>query len=438
MPARRKHILPSPELELPRTLHDDRHRLEEVQVPIVTISATFRTEIAKNLGEGPSFAGDVVLSRAHYSMAIAVFSAASNAGLSAWLVDPINYVSPSAWDKVLLTQRFGRLAARVPFVKFLKNLSDRFIRAHLPLSGALKDPLLYVTARASLPIISLHYEAGNLLAASGKKVLQVVTDPHVRPHYLFESQRENIVFAVFDENTKKEFLRKAREMNKEISDGRIVITGPPVDPRVVRARKNKDPKAFLARGLRLLVTTGGLGTNKDEIKSLLENILPHIEKENISLILYAGTQLDFREMFYELPRRFGVPVSDVDGEARVRVIYDESIIRANQELIEHAFPWADGVVTKPSGDMAYDAAVSGCFILFLEPWGEWEENARKIFIEKGVGKNAQVKDFYNQLKKEISSGFIEQAIGKAIGLPPVFLNGAEDIVKLQQRLAKEG
>lgn len=430
---KREHILPPPELELAHTLHDDRHRLEEVDVPIVTVSASFKGEIGKHLGEKPQTPEEIVFSRAHYSMAVAVFSTASSLGLSAWLVDPVNYVSPKDWQKMIFMERVGRLAARFSFIKRLKNFVDSLVRTKLPLAGVIKKPLIYLTERTVAPVISLHYETGNILAVSGKKVVQVVTDPHVRPQYLLEGQRENLVYAVFDQETKNELLRKAQEMGKKIQKQRVFVTGPPVDVRIVGARKNKNPQELDKRGLRLLITTGGLGTNKNEIRDILEDLLPILGKEKIELILYAGTHLDFREMFYSLSKKFKVDAGDIDTKAQVRVIYDESIIRANQELVEHAFPWADGVMTKPSGDMAYDGAASGSFLFFLEPWGEWEENIRKIFIKMDIGQEVRG-DFAGQLKEALSSGWAKGAMKKSLSIDPLFLNGARNIVKLQQSM----
>lgn len=430
------HEYPPPEFELPHTLHDDRHRLAEVTVPIVTISASYRGEIARHLGETSKFVRDVVFSRAHYSMALAVFSAARLRGFSCWMIDPTNYVSSWAWRKLVLVEYLAKLSARVPLFKKAKNFADYLIRKKSPITGSIRDPLLYATHYTKIPIVSLHYEAGNILAAAGKQVLQIVTDPHVRAHYLFEAHRENINFAVFDEKTKQELLERAKSMRKNIPPKRVFVSGPPVDPRIVAARKKKGPGDFKKRGLRILIATGGLGTNKREIRELLSSVLPVLEQEKISLILYAGTHADFREMFYELPKKHNVSVGDIETDKPVRVIYDESIVRANQELVEHAFSWADVIVTKPSGDMAYDGAASGCALFFLDPWGEWERRIEDIFVRLGIGQEARTKVFADQLKEAMSSGWLDNAIKNTLALSPVFLHGAEKIVDFQQKLAR--
>lgn len=434
MPSEATHILPPPELELPRTLHDDRHRFEEVQVPIVTVSATFHQEIFEQLGERPRVFGEVVLSRAHYSMSVAVFEAARLQKLTAWLVDPTNYVSASDWRRIVFIERVAETTARVPILRRLKDFVDSFARGRLPLARAIETPLLYVSEHTTRPIISLHYEAGNILARAGRSVLQVVTDPHVRNNYLLEADRPNIIFAVFDNTTKEEFIRRGEKQGKKLDSDKVVVTGPPVDPRIVQARYGKAPINYRKRGLHLVLTTGGLGTNKGEIKEILEKLLPTVESQNISLILYAGTHRDFREMFYQMSEKLSSGAGDIDSGSRIRVIYDPSIIRANQELVEHAFSWADGFVTKPSGDMAYDAVAAGCFLLTLEPWGEWEENIEKLFTGLDIATKADTKDFAKQLARLDESGWIKKALQKSLGIDKLFLNGAKQIVDLEQKL----
>lgn len=437
MPNQRSHIYPSKDLELPQTLHEDRHRLEEAEVPIVTISATFRQEIAEHLGERPK-AGleEAVFSRAHFSMAIAVFEQAVRQGFSAWLIDPTNYVSRGDWKKILFTEGIAETVARSPFLKKIKDFIDTFARSKLPISQAVKAPLKYVTYRTKRPIISLHYESGNLLAAQGKKVVQVVTDPHVRVSYLLEAHRPNITFAVFDEGTRKEFLSKARKMKKNVDAQRVAVTGPPVDPRVVAAREDKRLADFKERPLHLAITTGGLGTNKGEIKKILHQVMPLVKKGQLKLVLYAGTHPDFKEMFKKAARRYAIKVGRANNaDAAVRIIYHPNIVETNKQLIDYVFPWADGFVTKPSGDMAYDAVGAGCFILSLNPWGEWEENIERIFADLGILQKAKPRSFAGQLSLLLESGWIEKAIGNALNIDKLFLRGAQEIVDLQQKLA---
>lgn len=436
MPARRKHILPSSELELPRTLHDDRHRFEEVDVPVVTTSASFRRVIAKNLKEEPRLVKtDIVLSRAHFSMAVAVIREASEKKLTTWLIDPINYLSDRDWKKVVLLAQVGHLVARFPILKQIKDFLDSVARGKLPLTQAITPPLLYATQRVTKPIISLHYETGNILAKEGKKVLQVITDPHIRPQYLYEADKKNIIYAVFDQPTRDDFLARAKNQGKAVDPERVVVTGPPVDPRIIKSRQKKDPDALGKRGLRLAITTGGLGQNKDEIARALRSIASQIKELKIQVILYASTLPHFRKLYSDIAAEFDIPEGAVGNEdAALRIFYYQSIIDANQSLIDYVFGWADGFLTKPSGDMAYDAAAAGCFLLLLSPWGEWEESVGRIFTNLGIAQEAKPDIFAKQLDELLSSGWLKQAVGRALSLDPLFLDGTKKIVDLQQTL----
>lgn len=436
MASGRKHILPSPELELPKTLHEDRHKFEVVDVPVVTTSASFRSDIAHNFGESvKGLTSDIVFSRAHFSMSVAIMRAAREKNLSTWLIDPINYVTLGDWKKLVFLARVGKLTAGSHFLKHIKDIFDTIARGRSPLTQAITAPLLYANARVNKPIISLHYEAGNILAKEGKKVLQIVTDPHIRPQYLYEAERPNITFAVFDENTKQMFLESARGVGKQVNPERVVVTGPPVDPRIVSIRKRKDVKVG-NRSLRLAITTGGLGQNKEEIKKILRSLAPQMKTGKIKVVLYASTLPDFREMYENIAREFDIEVGNLKDETAVlRILYYPSILDANESLIDHIFPWAHGFVTKPSGDMAYDAVGAGCFLLLLEPWGEWEENIGKIFIDLGIAQRAQAGNFSWQVDDLLKSTWVEKAIRSSLNINNLFLNGAKEIVDLQQRIS---
>lgn len=433
----RKHILPPKDLDLPRTIHDDRHKIENVQVPIITVSASFRSDIAKSLGEHAREKGELAFSRAHFSMAIAVYEQAKESGLSCWLVDPVNYIGSEGWASLEKIEYIGQMIARNPILIKVKDILDLFIRSKSPLTKHIEEPLGYVTARAVNPIISLHYEAGNILAKNNKKVLQVVTDPHVRPHYLQQAERKNISFAVFDEQTKKQFLDLAIDLKKGVTSDRVIVTGPPVDPRIIEKRKGKNADSYKKRGLRLAITTSGLGTNYGEIKQALEHLLPVLAERKMEILLYAGTHLDFYKMFYELGAKNSLPIGDENSKMPLRIIYDESIIAANQKLIDSAFGWADGFITKPSGDMAYDAVAAGCFLLTLSPWGEWEENIFDIFSRLGIAKAIDTNNFVEQLDSLEQENWFPRAINNALNIDEIFLTGAKNIVDLQQKLSKE-
>jgi hypothetical protein len=434
---------PIPEdLEFRRTAHEERHLLETVEIPIVTVSATFKEELIKEFGERPGeITPDVTFSRAHYSMANALVVAATHSKKTFWMIDPTNYVSAKDWPKIMFTQRMGRLIARNPLLKELKDLMDTRLRNQLPLTGAIREPLTYVTGRVTRPIISLHYEAGNILLENGKTVLQVVTDPHVRPQYLTHAQNPKLSWAVFDEMTKSRLLELGYILGHKIDEKRVTITGCPVDPRIIVKDKNTAIRGYKYRPLRLAITTGGLGTNKDEITGLLTHLAPAIKKGEVHIAAYSGVHEDFQTMFTTFARLHHIKVTDIhDVSAPFRVFHGNDIVDANELLLDYVFPWADGFISKPSGDMAYEAIAAGCFLLTLKPWGEWEENIRAVTESLGVSIRADIENIVAQLQAittvpvEKNKPWVELALTRAQHHARAISQGAYNILKLHRKL----
>lgn len=433
---------PIPEdLEFKKTAHEERHLLETVQVPVVTVSATFKEELEEKFGEKPSEeTPDVTFSRAHYSMAQAVVIAATKWKKTFWMIDPTNYVSAKDWPKIMFTQRMGRLIARNPLLKELKDLMDTRLRNQLPLTGAIREPLTYVTGRVNRPIISLHYEAGNVLLENGKKVLQVVTDPHVRPQYLTHADKQ-VVWAVFDERTKAELIELGYILGHTIDERRVVVTGCPVDPRITGKDRNNNPRAFKSRPLRLAITTGGLGTNYDEIQELLANLAPMLRAKKVQIAAFAGVHADFAQMFTEFAKEHKIRLGDItDHHATFRIIQGGDVIDSSELLLDYVFPWADGFITKPSGDMAYEAVAAGCFLLTLKPWGVWEENIRAYFEQLGVSLRADRHEIVKQLEGITTvpvyknKPWAELALEKSKRLSKNISKGAFNILRLHDQL----
>lgn len=452
---------------LQKTFAADKKYLETTQIPIVTVSGTYQEDLKGLHGLAESDRGtDIVLSRAHYSMALALAVAAWGKTIDpkkAWVVDPTNYVTSKEWQKVALTQFVGKVLARHPLLKLAKDLVDKFGRGSLPILKSITPPLQYLTANLQKPVLSLHIAAGNILLTQGKKVVQVVTDPHVREDYLDHADHPNLTYCVFDNGTKQELLEKATRLGKYVNPKQVIVSGPPVDPRVAAVSKHKQPwtpNTAVVRPLRLCLTTGGLGTNKTEIEQILNSLLPLLSLQNspIQLMIYAGTQWDIQTLVTEAaakakvhcavitesdPAHFKVGASlrptGTHPEAALlhttlSVIYHPQVVDANELLIRYGFPWADGFITKPSGDMAYDAAAAGCFLLTLAEWGEWEHNIREIFTRAGVATRAEVKDLPTQLTALADQGWITTAMQAAQNLGPDFTQGAQGIIEAYRQV----
>lgn len=437
----------------------DKQLLKETAVPIITVSGTYREDIKEMHGFlEDETARDIVFSRAHYSMALGVAVAIWGKKVDhtkAWIVDPTNYVSEKQWRSIQLTELIGKTIARNHLLKVVKDIIDTFGRKKLPILDSITPPLLYLTEGLKKPILSFHIASGNILAGQGKKVLQVITDPHVRYDYLEHAGSKYMQYCVFDERTQFELLEKAKLYGKKLDPDRITVTGPPVDPRIVNARKHKH--AWRSGPLRLLLTTGGLGTNKQEISEILDSLIPHLgsEESDFQLMVYAGTQKDIMELVTKKAAAFKLKLHvassrDPDSfmaeskpkqlpKADLTVLYHPQILDANELLIQYGFPWADGVITKPSGDMAYDAVAAGCFLLTLSEWGEWEHNIRAVFEQKNISRTADVEHIYKQLlfitdTQGKAQSWAEQAMHNALTIEPLFLNGAKQIAKAYKAL----
>lgn len=449
----------NPQLE--KTFKLDKQFLEESQLPIVTVSASYQEDLKglHGLPENETMQ-DVVFSRAHYSMALAIAVAAWGKAIDhnkAWIIDPTNYVSPEHWRQIELTEVIGKTIARHPILKMLKDFIDQFGRSKLPILASITPPLLHVSQKINKPILSLHIAAGNILVKQGKTIVQVITDPHVREEYITNAESKRMFYCVFDEKTKIEFLEKAAVMGKKVDPNKIIVTGPPVDPRIIKAKEKKH--AWRRGPINLVLTTGGLGTNKHEIRQILLKLLPLLRKQPnpINLCLYASTHLDIMEMARKLAKENRIKteiITEIGNQSyfdksqrsvlegsNFSVIYHPQIVDANEILVKHAFSWADGFITKPSGDMAYDAAAAGCFLLTLNEWGEWEENIRETFEQLGISRKADSENIDKQLEvlsqaEPNENSWIEKAMNNALTLKKPYLSGAENIVAAHQKISK--
>lgn len=428
---------------LQKVLELDKERMDQTELPIVTVSATFREDL-KEFNQLPfdEDEPDIVFSRAHYSMAVAIAIYRWKTKIDpkkAWIIDPTNYVSNKQWTNIELTELIGKTLARQPILKSLKDVVDKFGRNKLPILKSITPSLVFVTADIKKPVLSLHVAAGNILAETNKKIVQVITDPHVRYDYLNYAEKPFMRFCVFDDATKIEFLEKAAAAGKKADPNRVIVTGPPIDPRIIAARHKKHP--WSKGNLKLCITTGGLGTNKKEIETLLRQLLPELRKRPSAyqLLVYAGTHADIRDMIKRLAKSHRVAVGRTDDrKADLRILYHSQIVNANELLVKYAFPWADGFISKPSGDMAYDAVASGAFLLTLKEWGEWETNIRHRFEEKNISRVAMVDEIVAQLEtlaQPINGrlSWIEQAMINAKNIEkfdPYFLEGVQNITKV--------
>jgi UDP-N-acetylglucosamine:LPS N-acetylglucosamine transferase len=244
----------------------------------------------------------------------------------------------------------------------------------------------------------------------------------------------NISFCVFDEATRDSFFQVAEAEGKTVDPKRVIVTGPPLDPRVSAARDKKSSTSWRRRPVRILLTTGGLGTNKDELASVLKSLLPLTRRRNngVQITYYAGTNKDHADMARRLAEEARVRIGNTDDRlAKLRILYADDLVVANMLLIRQGFPWADIVYTKPSGDMAYDAAAAGCALIFLQPWGEWERVISGIFQKLNIAKTVSLDDPAKQLETLLEGGkdsWLEATLERTRLLPPTYFRGSANIL----------
>lgn len=436
---------------LTQIFQEDKELLEKTEIPVVSVAGTFEEDLKAWHGEdNENVSTDVVFSRAHFSMAYGFVKDIWGEKMDkkkTWFVDPTNYVLEKDWKSISLTEKIGKLLARQPLLKLLKDGVDKFGRSKLPILDSITPPLLYLFEDVEKPILSFHIAAGNILLAMNKKVVQVITDPHVREDYLTHADNDNLTYCVFDEQTKQEAITKANELGMELNEQRVIMTGPPIDHRIASSRKQKqgyDGK----RPLRIVITTGGLGTNKGEIHTLVNELLPKLAENNYNLTVYCGTQKDIFDMVKKQAEQAMVKHTVLRNTLRnkfksnspqptthnpLSLLYHPQIFDANELLIKYGFPNADLFISKPSGDMSYDAVASGSALLTLKPWGVWEERIRDIFKEKAIAQEANVGSIVEQLEK-LKQGWVQEAIQKAKNIEKLYLGGNEQIRKVVESL----
>ncbi len=436
---------------LTKPLSADRQYLLDTAIPIITLSAVTTEDLKKAHGlPNNETEGDIVLSRAHYSMAVGVAKQAWDGSpdpKKAWLVDPTNYLTGKNYLSVDLTEEIGKTIARHSILKTIKDFIDKFGRKKLPIIDSVTNPLLYLTQEIKKPILSMHISSGNVLLEQGKTILQVITDPHVREDYLTHANNNHLTWCVFDEATKMELLEKAALLDTDVDPDRVVVTGPPVDPQIVAARKGK--RAWRSGKLRLVITTGGLGTNKAEILQICRKLFPRLALHDahsyppLQLIVYCATHRDIYTAVMAIAKEYRLtPAALVADSAPLRVMYHPQLTDANNLLLKYAFPWADGFITKPSGDMAYDAAAAGCFLLTLAEWGEWEHAIRSRFEHLEISRKAIPEQIDDQLEVLSSAegkaqSWIETAQSNALRLGGDFTSGSANIIAAYKKLSKQ-
>src|SRR3989338_5004697 len=135
-------------------IQKERTFLEEAEVPIATVSATYFDQIEEQYAY-KFRREEIVFSRAHYSQALSLLVTAAHSDKTFWFVDPTNFVAAEDWQKVVMTEKIAEAVARHELLKKIKGIIDTRAREKLPISDAIKEPLLFFFQNVTRPIASL-------------------------------------------------------------------------------------------------------------------------------------------------------------------------------------------------------------------------------------------------------------------------------------------
>jgi hypothetical protein len=84
--------------------------------------------------------------------------------------------------------------------------------------------------------------------------------------------------------------------------------------------------------------------------------------------------------------------------------------------------------------MAYDAAMSGAALLFLQPWGVWESAVESVFLQFGIARRAQVHSIVTQLHSLTTrfgdDPWLQTAMVATTKLPPTYTRGCQNILQV--------
>ncbi len=316
------------------------------------------------------------LSRAHATIAQSVAQVLN--GATDVYVDVLQYVNNRDFLKFEKLARRAKRVASSPRLHDVYNRYSPLIRRIVNPDKKVQPVVDYfaksIASRGdNTPVITTHYSVGNALLESlkargdGRSVVHYVTDPsHIHTQYLKHKDDPRTHYFVFDKATASALEDAGVDADK------ISVTGFSTHPDLSPA----EARSVADRKLRVGIFTGGVGTNRAEIETIVQNFNP----ENQQLVVYCGTHTDIMESSLGLVSRNLrtkiVPAQNFQESD----IGDEHIVFVVGTSLEGAVPasykvlnWSDVVATKPSGDIAIEAVLSGHPVIPLSHWGVQED-----------------------------------------------------------------
>ncbi len=417
------------ELTTEKDVKQAQEKLAKADIPVITIAGS------------PQIGG--YLTMAHDSMMQAFLEAAEDKGIKAYGLDVLDFLTTEEERKGILDMaKLPRIVVRTEMgSRLLHNPIVQKLRGGLGFEEVLKDKILKLIDKVSKDkvIVTYHYGTAKTLVEAGYKVMIAVTDPSVElTHngyfdFLTSENKERVFYGTMDKATKEWFVKEINVFEKNIKE-----VGCFVSPQMIKAGKEKIKNRDVrwekcTKGnekFHISLFTGGLGTNFWEMRDAVLNFLCMLCKDKITVDVFFNTNSDLDKHLNDVLKKVGC---DED----INIFSSKDKDKLNKKSIE-IFKKSDLVLTKPSGDKAFEAIASGAIPLFLFPLHPHEVVIREYVMNGGVGEIAKIEDLKEQVesilfnkKKFTSQVYKTQNMENK---NPIKLDGVNNLLKYWQEI----
>jgi len=382
------------ELAREKDVKEVQDKLAKADIPVITIAGSVQ------IGG--------YLTMAHDSMMQAFLEAAENKKIEAYGVDVLDYLTTEKERKGILDMaKLPRIVVRTEMgSRLLHNPIVQKLRGGLGFEEVLKDKILKLVDKVSKDkvIVTYHYGTAKTLVEAGYKVLVAVTDPSVElTHngyfdFLNSENKDRVFYGTMDKETKDWFIKEIGIPKKNIKE-----VGCFVSPKIIKAGskkiKNREKRwEECTQGeerFHISLFTGGLGTNFWEMRDAVLNLVPLLCDEKITIDVFFNTNTDLDKHLKDVLKK-------VCCKEKISIFSSIDKEELNNKSIE-IFKKTDLVLTKPSGDKAFEALASAAIPLFLFPLHPHEIMIREYVMNGGVGEIAKIEDLKKQIEKILSN-----------------------------------
>lgn len=270
-----------------------------------------------------------------------------------------------------------------------------------------------------LIITATHFSAGLLASKAfpNKTIFLYVTDIH--PHGLWKIDSKNVHYLVPMEETKIDINRHG------INQSKITIASFPIHQEILDGNQTRLERRLSrfqsssTEAIEILIMSGGAGTGGDEMKRLVEELSPQVNKERVRLTFLVSTPALVKRVLAALAHQetHGHPVT-------VDVYTPESLYPALNK--------ADILITKAGGDITFEALAEGLPVYTLKDVGDHERLNRQYLELIGASRPLFLHPHpWDLIESDISSGDIQKitlashehgAFHREANVPPTILN----------------